>query len=142
MKWYTCLNEESLSAYIDHLRVAIASAIDVGRLQAHVLYDGDPDKLIDVLGSLNLSVDTFEADSQVANELAAIEAQFTPQSEKDSAYEQLKKAGEDLEEARKAAASAELSYHLAVARRSACDDTDVRRKAHSLRQGHPRIFGA
>jgi hypothetical protein len=50
MKWYTCINEESLVGYLEHLRVAIASAKAVGGLEPHVIFDGDPKKLIEAVG--------------------------------------------------------------------------------------------
>lgn len=50
MKWYACLNDDGLSEYAEHLRVAIGSAIDVAKLEPHIVFDGDPARLYDAVG--------------------------------------------------------------------------------------------
>jgi hypothetical protein len=50
MKLYLCVNEQSLQNYVDHLRVALASAIHIAKLEPHVLFDGDPRSLKNAVG--------------------------------------------------------------------------------------------
>ena len=50
MKWYACVNDEGLVHYAEHLRVAMASAIHVAKLQPHLVFDGEPARLYEALG--------------------------------------------------------------------------------------------
>ena len=50
MKWYACLNDAALDEYAEHLRVAIGSAIDIAKLEPHIVFDGDPARLYGAVG--------------------------------------------------------------------------------------------
>ena len=60
VKFYTCVNEASLSSYADHLRVALATARAVGGLDPHVLFDGDPAVLRAILGATPATIHTCQ----------------------------------------------------------------------------------
>mgnify|MGYP000875212439 CR=1 FL=1 len=50
MKWFTSLNAAALGAYAEDLRAAISSALATGRLEPHVLFDGEPADLYRTIG--------------------------------------------------------------------------------------------
>jgi hypothetical protein len=50
MKLYMCINERSLDGYAEHLRAAINSASNIGALEPHILFDGDPARLARAIG--------------------------------------------------------------------------------------------
>lgn len=56
MKWYTCLNEDGLTLYRDHLKIAIASCRACTSLDPHVVFDGDPETLIDAVGRQDFTI--------------------------------------------------------------------------------------
>ncbi len=61
MKFYTCVTERSLGAYVDHLRVAINSAREIAKLDPHILYDGAPEVLVAAIGHGHFTVHTCES---------------------------------------------------------------------------------
>lgn len=51
-----CVNEESLGIYAGHLKVAINSAIWIGKLEPHLLFDGEPEHLQRAIGHDNFVI--------------------------------------------------------------------------------------
>lgn len=56
MKWYTGINDAGLPHYSEHLRAALSSAISVGGLDAHILFDGEPNDLFAAMGRSDFTV--------------------------------------------------------------------------------------
>ncbi|MDJ0449721.1 hypothetical protein [Methylocystis sp. JR02] len=71
MKVYFCINESGLVHYIDHLRAAVRSARQIGRLEPHILFDGDPAILKEALAGCEAAI--HRQKSSIADEIAQTE---------------------------------------------------------------------
>lgn len=56
-----CVNEESLDIYASHLKVAVNSAILIGNLEPHLLFDGEPERLRQAVGHKNFVIHTCKS---------------------------------------------------------------------------------
>jgi hypothetical protein len=71
MKVYFCINESGLIHYIDHLRAAVRSSRQIGRLDPHILFDGDPTQLMEALGDYEVTIHRLQC--SIAADIARTE---------------------------------------------------------------------